>query len=165
MSFETDLKKLQKMWDNGQDNGATTDNAELAQALQDIVRQSLVPNNLTINVLEDIGGDYIDITSYMTDPYMVSGFQWKIAKVMPEVWIPQIRHGFKYQFTGSLSNFDQIQSYQNVALEVEPVNGLPGIVTATWNIAFYVVNYDPSKKVPDFQAKLCFTFVPPSLAS
>jgi hypothetical protein len=165
-SFETDRKRWQKMWDKGQSNDLKVDNAQ--QLLSDVDKQALdlMPSDFVVNYINSLGGDYIDITSFMTNPYQVSGFVWKISKTMPESWVQRIRAEILYNLSGAASaSFTNMAVYQNINLALTvPDPSSPDIVTATWNIGFYIVSYDPTVIIPTFQAKLNFTFVPPSLA-
>lgn len=161
MSFESDVKKLQKMWDRGQDNTNKVSDSQNLQAIKEAQIGALPPAEIIIDSLTDIGGKFKDIQVLMAIPYVIKGFEWTISKVMPEVWIPSIRVTVGYNYPGGAS-FTNVQTFYNTALNVVPVSGSNGMVTATWDITLFLAAYDPTVTIPDFQAKLYFTLVDPS---
>jgi len=162
MSFESDVKKLQKMWD------ATQNNQNLLQNAQNIAApfvnglQDLLPNGMSIASINDIGGNFQTISVLMTDPYQVSGTTWSITKTLPETWVPNVRIGIGYNYQGSESDFDNVNNYFNKVVSVKDAGN--GNVTATWNIGVYWVGYDPANTLPVFSVKLYFVLVDPSSA-
>jgi hypothetical protein len=159
MSFETDLKKLQKMWDNGQDNTNLLADAQMRQSIKKQQVKNLFPIQTVITNLNDIGGNYIDIKVLMTKPYLINGFQWTITQVLPESWIPMIRLEIGYNASGVV--FNNIVTYMNKVVNVVPT--FNGMVIATWNINLFLCSYNTTVIIPDFQAKLYFTLIDPNL--
>jgi hypothetical protein len=163
MSFESDIKKMQKLWDGSQDNQNAIARANDIQITkkQQIIELNTPP--LTTKVLDEIGGAYKPISVFMTKPYQVNGFLWTVTKLLPEDWIPMIRTGVAYQYTGANTAFDKISTFYNVIVNVVPAPN--GLVLATWSVGLYCVSYDPTYPIPDFLAKLYFTLIDPSTAS
>jgi hypothetical protein len=164
MSFESDVKKFQKMWE------ATEANKNLLKNAQNITApfvnglQDLLPNGMTVSSINDIGGDFQTISVLMTDPYQVSGYTWTITKTLPETWIPNVRIGIGYDFQGSESDFDNVNNYFNTVVSVKPATDGSNNVVATWNIGVFWVGYDPTNILPVFDVKLYFVLVNPSSA-
>jgi hypothetical protein len=163
-SYESDVKKLQKMWDKGQDN---TNNIQSLQQTQTIKEQqviSLPPIETVINNLNDLGGDYIDIKTLMTFPYQINGFNWQITYVLPESWIPNIRIDIGYNYQAGSGAFTNVVTYMNKVVGIVPVPNSNGLVQATWYVNLFLCAYNPQVVIPDFQAKLYFVLIDPSLA-
>ena len=160
MSYESEIKKFQKMWDGLQDNQRGNDFAQDASFTKQ--EQIDLINNppLKTKILREIGGPFKDIKVLQTTPYLVSGFEWKITETLPESWIPQIRIDIEYNYQGKLGDFTNVITYLNKVLSVQPAAG--GLVTATWQVGFYLVSYNPTVLIPDFQAKLNFVLSSPS---
>ena len=160
MSYESEIKKVQKMWDKGQDLAdqiainQTNQDKKQNQADYDIAALQNVVNNLT-----DLGGGYKPIKTLMALPYTINGFDWTISYTLPEWWIPQIRLEVAYNYNGN-APFDKVVTYLNKVISVVPAQN--GFVTATWLVNWYLVCYDPTVIIPDFSAKLYFVLIDPS---
>lgn len=164
MSFETDVLKLQKMWEETQANNQGLTDAHMIQKMQEtMAKQNIVPRDFIVNYLNNIGGDYQGSTILMTAPYQVTAFTWQVIKTLPEAWIPLIRIDIAYNFVGSATAFNNVSSYLNKVLNVQKT-ATDGIVEATWNIGWYFVQYNSSDVLPSFEAKLLFSLIPPSQA-
>lgn len=162
MSYESELKKLQKLWDRGQDNANNIDYAQDRQFIKIQQIKAINTPPLTTKVLDEIGGPYKDISVFQTSPYLVSGFKWTITQTLPENWIPQVRIDVEYNYQGQLGDFSNIVTYFNKVLMVNPVPNSKSDVVAEWQVGLFLVAYDPTIKIPDFKAKLLFTLVDPS---
>lgn len=161
-SHETDIKKLQKLWDGGQDNTNNLDKANDIQVTKTNQITNIQTPELTTKLLRSIGGDFKNISILMTSPYTIKGFTWTITENLPEDWIPMLRIDVEYQYTGGNLDFNNIYTYLNKVLGIQPLPN--GFVAATWQIGLFLVSYNPAVNIPDFQAKLVFTFIPPSEA-
>lgn len=164
-SFESDIKKLQKLWDGGQENVINADSAQKIAFMKKQQLEQILKPALNTKVLPDIGGDYKDIITMMTDPYNVSGFLWTITKTLPEDWIPLVKINIGYNYNGQIGDFSNIITYLNKVVTLNPSSNGNGDVTVTWQIGMYLVSYDPTVIIPDFQAKLYFLLISPSNAT
>jgi len=162
MSFESDVKKMQKMWEATQANQNLLQNAQNIAASFVNGLQDLLPNGMSIAAINDIGGDFAPINVLMTTPYQINGYTWTITKTLPETWVPNVRIGIGYDYQGSESDFDNVNNYFNKVVSVKVAGN--GNVTATWNIGVYWVGYDPANTLPVFSVKLYFVLVDPSSA-
>lgn len=164
MSFESEIKKLQKLWDNGENNQNSIFDSQSIQFTKQQQIDDINSPQFTTKILQDIGGDYIPISSFMTYPYLVSGFKWKIVLTLPESWVPLIDITIGYNYTGLTTDFNNISTYYNKVINISPTTIGSNLVIATWNIGLFLVSYNPNNTIPDFSAKLYFTLIDPSNA-
>lgn len=195
MSYETDLKKLQKLWEGSESNSKAITEAQIQQAHKQAQILGLPSRELLINQLLDIGGEWQGISTLMTTPYQIAGFKWQITKTIPESWIPNIRINIGYKYAGG-DPFAGLQVFQNTTLQLGgdqgstggqivstgfsmPVFQMPSgyqgsaenskniptlerTVTVTWKINLAMAALGTAT-IPDFEAKLYFTLIDPSL--
>ena len=160
MTFETDLKKLQKLWDLGQANEFNLNftQLKLVKYYQNITE---LPSKLTtITNLVDKGGTLQPIQLLLNQsplgnqisPTQVFGAEIDvIINNFPEQWIPFVRFNIgmdNIQVLGTLTWFT----------EFEPTSADGTIGKATWHLGYYV-----TESIPDFQFKMYLTFVNPNL--
>lgn len=193
MTFETDIKKLQKMWENGQNNQNNIDDSYINQNIKKSQVIDLNASQQNFNKLVNLTTDWQNIVTLVPNvnpqpnpsQYPVSGFQWTITKQLPEIWLPMVRFAVGYNYLPNTqtkyiiindiaypTNFSLFSSFQTQFTSVTSIvrtdpNNL--IVTATWsiNLIFTNLNYPETiyPTVPDFQAKLYMILLNPNKIS
>lgn len=171
MSFETSLKKLQKLWDAGQENEFNLELARLDLYVDSQNKENLVPKITSFNRLEEIGGDYEPL-NILVDSFTgnisfqkVFGFQWKITiDNFPQDWIPFARPNVGMNWVGAepvVNLFPDLQWF--VEVEEPPLvdnfgHTIPNkIAKVSWHVATSLS--EPT--MPDFKVKLYLTLISP----
>lgn len=171
MSFETDIKKLQKQWENTQDNQITIDVTRQNLGLQNENIVNLQPNIQDFkNIVYGSGGwqnvsllaDLINAGG-LAPNIPVVGYQWVIKVTnFPISWIPlaRINIGYNYPFTPAIGNIgdpaDQanIQWFSQIA---ETNNTNTDLATVNFYVTFASVT-----NTQDFTVRLYLVFLNPS---
>src|SRR5271169_4214450 len=109
-SFETDLKKLQKLWEKGQLNEIVIQTSQVNNSIKNNQIEELSPRVLQINTLTDIGQGYTNlvILGQNSGGYNVYGMNWIITANIPEAWIPFARFNVGYNAVGLLQIVQEI---------------------------------------------------------
>lgn len=161
-SYETDIIKLQKLWESSQGNSFNLDFNQIETLIYNNQKIQLNPRINIINSIVDTGGQYQPVQLLINQPAI--GTQTQDTNIygavlsvtitnIPEQWIPFVRFNI---------GTDMLQPIDEGTLtwftEVENVNTNGTLVKATWNLSF-IINYQPN----DFQFKIYLTFVNPTL--
>jgi hypothetical protein len=161
MSYESDIKKLQKLWENSQDNGFTLEVTQVNLYKQNQNIEQLPPRIININNLVDQGGELQDVKLLVAQldgsvgSFKTTGMQWVItANNIPENWLSMVRFEVGYQFTGDDPTTNTQFSW---FVTFEPSLTDSTIGKATWYVTFSAL------QTPDFKIKLYFVLLNPNL--
>lgn len=181
MSFETEKRKLRKVWEDSQNNQFTIDISRTVNTIKGQQMEQLPSRVIQLNRLDDIGGGWIDDVAVIkfTDgnghPYADTiAFQWTITASLPESWIPFVRLNFAYNrpdhvdpFAGQLVKFQYFVGMNELTGLDEfgfTIINPQKIVNATWYATMSVGSVGANLP-KDFTGKLYFTFLNPNLFS
>ena len=167
MSFDTDLKKLQKLWDSGQSNKFIMDVTRTKLSKQGQQIEELNPRILDFSHIMDVGGKWEDIKiladqlgGWIAQTEITNGFLWDIKLTnVPKNFIPMVRVNLGYDFLGVDPTADA-QICQFVEINPSTNSFTPNIVTIIWHVAFVIPT---SVQPPDFNLKLYLTILNPNL--
>lgn len=168
MSFETERKKVQKLWEGSQLNQFTIQVARTVNTIKGQQVQQLPPRVIQLNVLNDLGSDWIDdiaVVKFIDNngkPYADTiAFQWEITATLPEDWIPFARFNFAYDNSGGIDPFVNLQTNLQYFVGMNLTQPNPNLVAVTWYITMSVRAFG-SHLPSDFRGKLYFTLLNPN---
>lgn len=172
MSFETDIKKLQKLWENSQDNNLQIDSVTIIEGLKRRQIGQTIPILPSFNQIQDFNVDWADITVPISFDIVAGNYyllvQWEVVATLPDNWIPFARFQMGYRMSDSPISSITIDPFQqsgntcryNHTTQIEDIAGSV-LKKVTWNISFFVSNSD-STLLNTFQTKLFFILLNPN---
>lgn len=162
-SYETDVIKLQKLWESSQGNKFSLDFTDLELAKYNDKTSQLIPRINNIRSLVDVGGSYQPVQLLLnqpalgnqTEPTQVFGALIEITiNNIPDQWIPFVRFNI-----GTDSTQNILQGQLTWFTEVEEVNADNTLFKVTWHLGYFI----NASNIPDFQFKIYLTFLNPTL--
>jgi hypothetical protein len=176
MSFETDRRKMKKIWETSQDNQWAVDSARLVQGKREVQIPFTEAKVVTIGKFKSYSSEWtpVAIKGVQHDgTYSYRAVEFYVELTLPEKWVPYARMNLAYRRTDNVDIFDgtsiDIVTFCQVT-DMSPLDefGLPApgrisnLKKVRWCYAFAQNKYYDPPPWYDYEMKLFFTLINPS---